>query len=254
MTLKWFMRNLDIAELTQRSGLPASALRFYEEKGLVESIGRVAGSVGGRYGESLVHSNPHRAYSEGMHAATDLPRRHRLTVDDYYRMAEVGILDPEARVELIDGEIIDMAPPGSPHAATVHYLTEVFVRAVDGTATVLAQNPVRLSKYSEPQPDVALLRRRDDFYRERHPQPDDVLLIVEIAASSLRFDRKTKVPLYARHGIPEMWLIDLRDRRLVRYRAPQQGSYTLVDEPELGTPLELSTLSGIVVDLRRVFG
>jgi Uma2 family endonuclease len=182
------------------------------------------------------------------------PRRHRLTVADYYRMGEVGILAPDARVELIDGEIIDMAPPSSAHAATVHYLTEVFVRAVEGRATVLAQNPVRLSKYSEPQPDVALLRRRDDFYREGHPQPDDVLLIVEIATSSLRFDRRTKVRLYARHGIPEMWLVDLGGQRLVRYRAPQQGSYTIIDEPELGSALEVSTLSGIVVDVHRVFG
>jgi Uma2 family endonuclease len=169
-------------------------------------------------------------------------------------MAEVGILDPEARVELIDGEIIDMAPPGSPHAATVHYLNEVFVRAVEGRATVLIQNPVRLGKYSEPQPDLALLKRRDDFYRERHPRPEDVLLIVEVAATSLRFDRRKKVPLYARHGIPEMWLVDVEGRRFVRYRAPQQGSYKLLDEPDLGTALELPALSGVVIDLHRVFG
>jgi len=189
-----------------------------------------------------------------MYAEADLPRRHRLTVADYYRMAEVGILDSEARVELIDGEIIDMAPPGSPHAAAVMYLTEVLVRAVGGRASVLAQNPVRLGEYSEPQPDLALLRRRDDFYRERHPQPDDVLLIVEVAASSLRFDRKKKIPLYARHGIPEMWLVDLGGRRLVRYRAPQHGSFTLVDEPDLRSALEISTLSGMAVDLQRLFG
>ena len=188
-----------------------------------------------------------------MRAATDLPRRHWLTVDDYYRMAEVGILDEDSRVELIDGEIIDMAPPGSPHAGTVTYLTEVFVRAVERRATVLVEKPVRLDKYSEPQPDVALLRRRDDFYRERHPRADDVLLIIEVAASSLRFDRKKKVPLYARHGIAEMWLVDLGGRRLVRYRAPQQGSYTLVDEPALGTALELPGLSGVAVDLQRLF-
>jgi Uma2 family endonuclease len=188
------------------------------------------------------------------HVTTDLPRRHRLTVDDYYRMAEVGILDPEARVELIDGEIIDMAPPGSPHAGTVNYLTEVLMRAVQGGAIVLVQNPVRLSNYSEPQPDLALLRRRDDFYRERHPRADDALLIVEVAASSLRLDRKTKVPLYARHGIPEMWLVDLGGRRLVRYRAPQDGTYTLVDEPDLGTAIEVAALAGTAVDLRRLFG
>lgn len=200
-----------------------------------------------------VHWHSRTAYSESMHAATDLPRRHWLTVDDYYRMAEVGILDEEARVELIDGEIIDMAPPGSPHAGTVTYLTEVLMGAVAGRACVRVQNPVRLSKYSEPQPDLAVLRRRDDFYRERHPHPDDVLLIVEVAASSLRFDRKKKVPLYARHGIPEVWLVDLGGQRLVRYRAPQRGSYTLVDEPNL-TALELPALARIAVDLQRLFG
>jgi Uma2 family endonuclease len=168
-------------------------------------------------------------------------------------MAEVGILDDDARVELIDGEIIDLAPPGSPHAATVTYLTEVLMSAVGGRAAVRVQNPVRLSKYSEPQPDLAILRRREDFYRERHPQPDDVLLIVEVAASSLRFDRKKKVPLYARHGIPEMWLVDLGGRRLVRYRAPQQGSYTRVDEPALAT-VDMPAFSGVVVDLQRLFG
>jgi Uma2 family endonuclease len=189
-----------------------------------------------------------------MHASADPPRRHRLTVADYYRMAEVGILDEDARVELIDGDIIDMAPPGSSHAATVHFLAETFVRAVERRATVLVQNPVRLSDFSEPQPDLALLRRREDFYRERHPQPPDVLLIIEVAASSLRFDQDTKRPLYARHGISELWLADLGGRRLTRYRAPQHGAYTLVDEPELGPALEVEALSGVSVDLRLLFG
>jgi Uma2 family endonuclease len=188
------------------------------------------------------------------HAAADLPRRHRLTVDDYYRMAEVGILTPEARVELIDGEIIDMVPPGSPHAAAVHRLNQVLVRAVGDAAIVLVQNPVRLSKYSEPQPDLALLRWREDFYSESHPQPADVLLIVEVAATSLHFDHDTKRPLYASHGIPEFWLVDLGGKRLVRHRFPQHGAYALVEELQLDTPLEVSALSGVVVDLRRLFG
>ncbi len=188
------------------------------------------------------------------HAAADLPRRHRLTVADYYRMAEVGILDAEARVELIDGDIIDMAPPESPHAAAVHYLNEVLMRAAEGRANVLVQNPVRLSDFSEPQPDLALLRRREDFYREQHPRPGDVLLIIEVAATSLRFDRRKKLPLYACHGIPEVWLVDLEGRRLSRNRSPQSGSYTLLDEPDLGTALEVSALAGRAVDLRRLFG
>ena len=188
------------------------------------------------------------------HASTDLPRRHRLSVSDYYRMAEVGILAPDARVELIDGEIFDMAPPGSLHAATVDRLNEILTRSVGGKAAVRVQNPVRLSELSEPQPDLALLRRRDDFYSQHHPGPADVLLVVEIADSSLRFDRDTKVSLYAVHGIPEMWLVDLRGQRLVRHRAPRQGSYTQVDEPDLKAPLEVSALSGVVVELQRLFG
>jgi Uma2 family endonuclease len=169
-------------------------------------------------------------------------------------MAEVGILDQEARVELIEGDIIDMAPPGSSHAAAVHYLTEVLMHAVQSRANVLVQNPVTLSDFSEPQPDVALLRRRDDFYRERHPRADDVLLLIEVAATSLKFDRETKLPLYARHWIPEFWLVDLASRRLTRYRAPQQSSYALVDTPDLRAALDVAALPGIRLDIQRLFG
>jgi Uma2 family endonuclease len=169
-------------------------------------------------------------------------------------MADIGILDDEARVELIDGEIIDMPPPGSPHAATVHRLTEIFVRAVGTQASVLVQNPVVLGEYSEPQPDLALLRRRDDFYSERHPQPADVFLLVEVAASSLRFDRDKKAPLYAAHGITELWLVDLGGRRLLRYRAPEKGAYSLVDQPDLAAPLAVAGLPGVAFDLQRLFG
>jgi Uma2 family endonuclease len=196
-----------------------------------------------------------RLYSETMSlASADPPRRHRLTVADYYLMAEVGILAPDARVELIDGEIIDMAPPGSLHAATVHRLNRILVHAAGEGALVLVQNPVRLSELSEPQPDLALLRSREDFYSQNHPGPADVLLVVEVADSSLRFDRDTKVSLYAAHGIPEVWLVDLRGRRLIRHRAPQQGSYTRIDEPDLSAPIGISALPGVAVDLQLLFG
>jgi Uma2 family endonuclease len=202
-----------------------------------------------------IHMHASRVYSETMSLApTDLPRRHRLTVSDYYRMAEVGILAPDARVELIDGEIIDMPPPGSLHAATVRLLQQVLSRKLEDRATVIAQDPVRLGEHSEPQPDLAVLRHREDLYRERHPQPADVFLVVEVAVSSLRFDRVTKQSLYAAHGIPEFWIVDLRAQRLIRHRVPRQGSYTLVDEPDLEVPPVLSALPGIDVDLERLFG
>jgi Uma2 family endonuclease len=218
-------------------------------------VTRLAVNQRGRYGESAVHDCSAKVYSEPVaHAASDLPRRRRLTVAEYRRMAEVGILGPDERVELIDGEIIDMAPPGSLHAAGVHRLTEIFIRTLATRATVLAQNPVLLGEHSQPQPDLALLKRREDFYGEEHPRAVDVLLVVEIADTSLSFDRETKSRLYARHGIGEFWLVDLRGRRLVRHRLPQQGSYKFVDEADLETPVEAEALPGAPFDLRRLFG
>jgi Uma2 family endonuclease len=181
------------------------------------------------------------------------PRRHRLTVADYYRMGEVGILAPDSRVELIEGEIIDMAPPGDPHAGTVDQLALVFGHAVAGRAHVRVQNPLKLGEHSEPQPDIALLKPRADFYKSRRPRAADALLVVEVADTSLRFDRDDKIPLYARHGIPEAWLVDLKGKCLVRHRNPQQGAYTLVDEPNLGSLLELVALPESRLDLGTLF-
>jgi Uma2 family endonuclease len=186
--------------------------------------------------------------------STDSPRRHRYSVADFYRMGEAGILPPDSREELIDGVIFDVPRPSPLHAATVTRLNAIFQRAAGDEASVGVHLPVRLSEFSEPQPDVSLLKSRDDFYSEHHPGPVDVLLIVEVADSTLRFDRDTRVPLYAVHGIAEMWLVDLIGRRLVRHRAPTQGIYTLVDEPDLGTPLDLAALPGVTVDLKPLFG
>jgi Uma2 family endonuclease len=194
-------------------------------------------------------------YSEPMsRPAAEEPRRHRLTVADYYRMGEVGILAPDARVELIDGEIIDMAPIGTGHVSGVLQLDYTLKDAVKGKALVLVQAPVLLGDYSAPQPDLAVLRPRADYYRSSLPSAADVLLIVEVAQSSLRFDRDVKIPLYARHGIPEVWLVDLKAQRLVRYRNPQQRAYTLIDEPDLGAPLEIAALPETRLDLSALFG
>ena len=193
-------------------------------------------------------------YSESMSHSAAEPRRHRLTVADYYRMGEVGILAPDARVELIDGEIIDMAPIGSPHVSAVLQLDHLLKEVVASKALVLVQGPIVLGDYSAPQPDLAVLRPRTDYYRSSLAGPADVLLIVEVAQSSLHYDRDDKIPLYARHGIAEVWLVDLKGKRLVRYRNPQQGAYALIDEPHLGSPLEIHALPETRIDLRGLFG
>lgn len=192
-------------------------------------------------------------YSKSMPYTAAEPRRHRLTVADYLRMGEVGILAPDARVELIDGEIIDMAPIGSPHVAAVLQIDHVLKEAVTGKALVLVQAPIVLGDHSAPQPDLALLRPRADYYRSAHAGPSDVLLIVEVAQSSLRYDRDDKIPHYARHGIPETWLVDLEAKRLVRYSTPEQGVYAVVREADLGSPLEIGALPGTRVDLHTLF-
>jgi Uma2 family endonuclease len=174
--------------------------------------------------------------------------RHRLTVDEYYRMAEVGILAPDARVELIEGEIVDVTPIGSRHASLVNRLNRMLTVAVGERAIVQVQGPVRLGDRSEPEPDVALLKPRTDFYRDKHPTAEDVLLIIEVSDTMLAYDRSVKVPLYARHGVAEVWLIDLQSNRVSIHRNPQNGAYADVstfDRPGIAMP---SLLPGIAID------
>ena len=169
------------------------------------------------------------AFAERSPADPLAGRRHVVTVDDYYRMAEVGLLGPEDRVELIEGEIIDMTPIGSAHAGCVDRLNNVLSPSLHGRAIVRVQGPVRLGRRSEPQPDLAVLCYRDDFYATAHPGPADVLLIIEVADTTARYDRDVKVPLYARQGIGEVWLVDLEAGRVEVYREPEQGAYRRVE-------------------------
>lgn len=189
-----------------------------------------------------------------MSAAASFPlQRHRLTVAEYYRMAEAGILGEDDRVELIEGEIIDRAPIGSEHTSGVNRLNSLFIRNVGEQAIVSVQNPIRLNEYSEPEPDLALLRYRADFYRHAHPGPEDILLIVEVADSSLRYDLEVKLPLYARHGIPEVWIVDLEHWRLEIYRQPEGETYQEKHCPALDKPIAPAGLPECEVDLRGLF-
>lgn len=183
----------------------------------------------------------------------DWLHRHRLNVDEYYRMAEVGLLAPDARVELIEGEIIDMAPPGSRHAAIVSFLTQVITAAVGKSAIVSVQQPVRLSQLSEPQPDLAVLRARKDFYSKTHPTAVDVLLLIEVSDSSVRYDRQIKLPLYARHGLHEFWLVDASKRELSIFRSPQDGIYTEVSATKAPGETTAALLQQARIDLTGLF-
>jgi Uma2 family endonuclease len=185
--------------------------------------------------------------------AVDQPRRHRLSVADYYRMAEVGILAPDARVELIDGEIIDMAPIGSRHNATVDRLAAILRNAAGNLAILRVQGSISLDAYSEPEPDIALLRPRPDSYWSVQAGAADIFLIVEVAGSSLPYDRDVKVPLYARHQIPEVWLIDLETQRLKRYRNPSRNGYALADELDIRAPVPMAAIANTFADLGVLF-
>jgi Uma2 family endonuclease len=149
----------------------------------------------------------------------------RFSVEEYHRMAEAGILKPNDRVELLDGDIISMAPMSSRHAATVRKITKFFQRALAEKATVSVQLPIRLDDHSEPEPDVALLRADPGDYAEAHPVPSDVRLLIEVAQSSLGFDRDVKIPQYARAGIGETWLVNLELQQVEVFREPGPLGY-----------------------------
>ncbi len=183
--------------------------------------------------------------------AETLSRLHRLSVADYHRMGEAGVFVPGERTELIEGAIIDMPPIGSRHAGMVRRLDAVFSRFLRERAIVSVQCPVVLGDLSEPQPDVALLHPREDFYAAGHPGPEDVLLVVEVADTSVDFDRHTKLPLYARHAVPEAWLIDLPGQALEVHRHPEQGAYTRLERLGPGdlAAVRVPGVSGASIDL-----
>ncbi len=153
------------------------------------------------------------------------PYRHRFTVDEFYRMLDAGIFTEDDRVELIEGDIVTMTPIGARHAACVKRLNALLNRVLGERAIIGVQDPLRLDEKNEVLPDITVLRFRPDFYAEAHPGPGDVLLVVEVAKTSLAYDREVKVALYARYGVPEYWLVNLQDNVVEVYRRPFAQGY-----------------------------
>jgi Uma2 family endonuclease len=174
-------------------------------------------------------------------------RRRRLTVDEFERMERVGILHEDERVELIDGELIEMAPIGSKHAGCVKGCVQAFRRYPAEWFILSVQDPVRISDFSEPQPDIALLRPRSDNYTESNPVAGDVLLVIEVSDTTASYDRRVKLPAYAAAGIPEAWLINLPRRSIEVHREPRDGRYQQVTVYRRGERITLLLLPEVSV-------
>lgn len=175
------------------------------------------------------------------------------TVAEYHRMADAGIFTEDDRVELIDGEVVAMSPIGSRHAACVDKINALLRNLLSGeTAIVRVQSPVHLSNHSEPQPDLAILHARDDFYASAHPGPESILLLIEVADASVIYDRNTKLPLYAQSNIPEVWLVDLVKNVVDLYSAPSGNGYSQMRRRERGTTTESVVLPQLAVPVDEI--
>jgi hypothetical protein len=173
--------------------------------------------------------------------------RRRFTVEEYHRMGRSGILGEDDRVELVEGEIVQMSPIGKRHAACVNRLNHLFVQALESRVVVGVQNPVRLDPRTEVQPDLSILAPRADFYASALPGPGDVLWLVEVADASREYDRDVKLPLYACSGIREVWLVDLTSARIERHRSPAGERYHDVDTFGPGASLSPAAFPDLAV-------
>jgi len=149
----------------------------------------------------------------------------KLTVQDYHRMIEAGILTEDDRVELLDGKIVQMSPIGSQHTSTVKRINQLFSSILPDDIIIGIQDPIILPDLSEPEPDVSVLKPSPDFYAAQHPQAEDVLLLIEVADSTLEKDREIKLPLYAKAGIPEVWIVNLPNQQIERHYQVEDGIY-----------------------------
>lgn len=186
-------------------------------------------------------------------ALASLPHR-KFSVDDYHRFIEMGIFKPEERLELWEGEFVEMSPIGKRHAGCVDSLSEMLKDFLNRQAIVRTQNPIVLNDFSEPQPDVCLLKRRDDFYRLISATAQDVYLAMEVSDSTVKYDRDIKFPKYAENGIAESWLIDLENDRIEIHTQPTKNGYKLVKILHRGDIAESTIFEEIKIAVDDILG
>lgn len=180
--------------------------------------------------------------------------RYRFTVEEYRRMGEANVFLSGVRVELIEGEIVDMSPIGKRHAARVEALDELLRERLQRTVNIRVQSPVQLDDHSEPEPDISVLKRRDDFYEHELPKPEDVLLLIEVSDTTLEYDSKVKVPLYAHAGIPEVWIINLKDERVETFASPSGDAYQATATLSRGEEVQSHSLAALRLNVSEIFG
>jgi Uma2 family endonuclease len=181
------------------------------------------------------------------------PMRLRFTVDEFYKMFELGFIKDYEHAEIIDGELIKKMSIGDLHAAIVDFLNEFFVRNVSQKIRVRVKNPVRLTDYSEPEPDLALtdLTKYDG---RRHPRPEEILLIVEVSDSTLDYDRNRKLPLYAEAGIPEVWLVNVQNETIEIHTQPRGGVYSLIRVLRRGDTVRSESVPNLQIEVDKILG
>lgn len=180
--------------------------------------------------------------------------RKRFTTQEYEQIAAAGVFAEDDRVELLEGEIVQMSPIGPQHSACVSRLNRLFQEKLGNSVIVRVQDPIRLGNYSEPEPDVALVQPRTDFYAGGHPEPEDVLLLIEVADSSLSYDRDLKLPLYARAGVSEVWLVGLLAQTVEVFRAPSESGYGERREARRGESVAALNVPAVVLSVAEILG
>ena len=185
---------------------------------------------------------------------TESITRKRFTVDEYHRMSDIGLFPEDKRFELIRGEILEMPGAKPPHSGRVNRLTHLFTSRLGDTIVLSVQNPSSIDDYSEPVPDVSLLKPRMDFYTKNHPLPEDVLLVIEISHTTLRFDTRIKAPLYAEAGIPEYWILNIPQNVLEVRTEPVNGRYSRVETLKPGEAVSPRSFPGVTFRVEEILG